>query len=95
MSKLITRIIRSYKDEIQSIKDRDPAATSTLEILTYSGLHAVAMYRVAHWFYLKNLKFVARVISQTPPPIWCRAVSPGPSASMTTRCTINRSSPSS
>ena len=65
MSKLITRIIRSYKDEIQSIKDRDPAATSTLEILTYSGLHAVAMYRVAHWFYLKNLKFVARVISQT------------------------------
>ncbi|MBP5268252.1 MAG: serine O-acetyltransferase [Ruminococcus sp.] len=65
MSKLITRIIRSYKDEIQSIKDRDPAATSTLEILTYSGLHAVAMYRVAHWFYLKNLKVVARVISQT------------------------------
>jgi serine O-acetyltransferase len=65
MSKLITRIIRSYKDEIQSIKDRDPAATSTLEILTYSGLHAVAMYRVAHWFYLKNLEFVARVISQT------------------------------
>jgi serine O-acetyltransferase len=65
MSKLITRIIRSYKDEIQSIKDRDPAATSTLEILTYSGLHAVAMYRVAHWFYLKNFKFIARVISQT------------------------------
>lgn len=65
MSKLISRVIRSYKDEIQSIKDRDPAATSTLEILTYSGLHAVAMYRVAHWFYLKNFKFIARVISQT------------------------------
>ena len=65
MSKLISRVIRSYKDEVQSIKDRDPAATSTLEILTYSGLHAVAMYRVAHWFYLKNFKFIARVISQT------------------------------
>ncbi|MCR5541497.1 MAG: serine O-acetyltransferase [Ruminococcus sp.] len=65
MSKLISRVIRSYKDEIQSIKDRDPAATSTLEILTYSGLHAVAMYRVAHWFYLKNFKFIARLISQT------------------------------
>lgn len=65
MSKWISRVIRSYKDEIQSIKDRDPAATSTLEILTYSGLHAVAMYRVAHWFYLKNFKFIARVISQT------------------------------
>lgn len=65
MSRLISRIIKSYKEEIQSIKDRDPAATSTLEILTYSGLHAVAMYRVAHWFYLKDFKVIARVISQT------------------------------
>ena len=65
MSNYIGRIIRSYKEEIRSIKERDPAATSTLEILTYSGLHAVAMYRVAHWFYLKNFKFIARLISQT------------------------------
>lgn len=65
MSNFIGRIISTYKEEIRSIKERDPAATSTLEILTYSGLHAVAMYRVAHWFYLKNLKFIARLISQT------------------------------
>lgn len=65
MSNFIGRIISTYKEEIRSIKERDPAATSTLEILTYSGLHAVAMYRVAHWFYLKNFKFIARLISQT------------------------------
>ncbi|MBR1864313.1 MAG: serine O-acetyltransferase [Ruminococcus sp.] len=53
------------RHEIQSIKDRDPAATSILQILTYSGLHAVAAYRVAHWFYLRDMKFVARLISQT------------------------------
>ena len=65
MGNIIGSIIKSYKAEIQSIKDRDPAAASTPEILTYAGLHAVAMYRVAHWFYIRDMKFVARVISQT------------------------------
>ena len=65
MGKILSSLIKSYKDEIQSIKERDPAATSTLEILTYSGLHAVAMYRVAHWFFIRDFKFIARVISQT------------------------------
>ena len=35
-------ILENIKHDIQTIKDRDPAATSTLEILTYSGLHAEA-----------------------------------------------------
>lgn len=65
MGKILSSLIKSYRDEIQSIKERDPAATSTLEILTYSGLHAVAMYRVAHWFFIRDFKFIARVISQT------------------------------
>ena len=65
MANFFERIIKSYKDEIQSIKDRDPAATSTLEILTYSGLHAVAMHRVAHWLYIRDFKVTARIISQT------------------------------
>ena len=56
--------VDSIRHDIRSIKERDPAASSTLEILTYSGLHAVAFYRVAHWFYLKEHKFIARVISQ-------------------------------
>lgn len=65
MANIFDRMIKSYKEEIQSIKDRDPAATSTLEILTYSGLHAVAMYRVAHWLYVRGFKVTARIISQT------------------------------
>lgn len=53
------------KSDIESVKRRDPAARSTLEILlTYSGLHAVLMYRAAHWFYTKRLYTVARCISQ-------------------------------
>ncbi len=57
--------IDNIKAEIQSVKDRDPAAHSSLEIiLTYSGLHAVLMYRAAHWLYVKNHGILARVVSQ-------------------------------
>ena len=57
--------IDNIKHDIESIKERDPAAQSTLEIiLTYSGVHAVVMHRLAHWFYKKNHKVIARVISQ-------------------------------
>lgn len=70
-------LIESIRHDIQSIKDRDPAATSTLEILTYSGLHAVAFYRVAHWFYVKDHKFVARLISQTARALTGIEIHPG------------------
>ncbi|MDE6149315.1 MAG: serine O-acetyltransferase [Ruminococcus sp.] len=57
--------IDNIKQDIKSIKERDPAAHSTLEIiLTYSGIHAVIMHRIAHWFYKKNHKIIARAISQ-------------------------------
>lgn len=52
--------------DIEIIKERDPAARSTLEVLLlYSGLHAVIYYRIAHWFYLRKMFFIARFISQT------------------------------
>lgn len=55
-----------FKEEIESVKRRDPAARSTLEIvLTYSGLHAVLAYRVAHKLYEKKFFLAARIISQT------------------------------
>ena len=44
---------------------RDPAARSKLEIfLLYPGVNATIHYRIAHWFYQHNLKFIARAISQ-------------------------------
>lgn len=52
-------------DDARSIAKRDPAAKSTLEVfLLYSGFHAVVIHRVAHWFYKRNLFFIARWISQ-------------------------------
>lgn len=58
-------MFRQLKEDIALVKERDPAARSSFEIwLTYSGLHAVRSYRVAHWFYKKKLFTIARVISQ-------------------------------
>lgn len=54
-----------FKSDIESVKRRDPAARNTLEIiLTYSGLHAIVLYRISHWFYTLKLFTVARIISQ-------------------------------
>lgn len=53
------------KEDLQCIKDRDPAARSNIEImLLYPGYKAVRMYRRAHFFYNKKMYFLARAISQ-------------------------------
>lgn len=53
------------KEDILSVKQRDPAAKNSIEILfLYPGLKAVRMHRRAHWFYEHNMNFMARYISQ-------------------------------
>ena len=53
------------KEAIQAVKDRDPAATSTLQILLlYPGLKAIRMHRRANWLWRHNHKFWARYVSQ-------------------------------
>jgi len=52
-------------EDVSCIKDRDPAATSLVEILLlYPGLKAVRSHRKAHWFYEHDMHFIARYISQ-------------------------------
>ena len=53
------------KEDIRCVKERDPAATSAIEILLlYPGLKAIRAHRKAHWFYIHNMHFMARYISQ-------------------------------
>ncbi len=55
----------SLRDHVRAIKREDPAAKSSLEIvLCYPGLHAVALHRIANWFYRKNAFVAARFVSQ-------------------------------
>ena len=52
------------KQDILAVKDRDPAARSTLEVLLcYPGLHALLCHRVAHFFYRRGLILLPRLIS--------------------------------
>ena len=65
----LTKKIAKIKDEIVTdikvIRERDPAASSDLEVaLLYSGFHAVLAYRLSHMLYQKNMRFAARLISQ-------------------------------
>lgn len=54
-----------FKLYMDSIKKRDPAVRSTLEIiLLYSGVHAVFNHRIAHFFFEHKLFFLARLTSQ-------------------------------
>ena len=57
--------VRTIHRDIQSVLRRDPAARNWFEVLVcYSGLHAIWMYRLTHWLWVRNLRLVARIISQ-------------------------------
>ncbi|RKD26422.1 serine O-acetyltransferase [Caminicella sporogenes DSM 14501] len=59
------KFIKSLIEDIDSILERDPAAKNRFEVLLcYSGLHAVILHRIAHYFYKKKWILLARVISQ-------------------------------
>lgn len=55
----------SLRYDLQSIRSRDPAARSCIEIfLLYPGVHAVMWHRLAHRLQAHQLYFFARLISQ-------------------------------
>src|SRR3989454_4104393 len=58
-------MLKSIKADLLAVFDRDPSATSWLEVvLTYAGFHALLAYRVSHWLKSYNVPFVPRAISQ-------------------------------
>src|SRR6187399_403739 len=57
-------MLRKLRSDIACIRERDPAARSTLEILfCYPGLHAIWIHKVARWFWLNNLRLLGRFTS--------------------------------
>ena len=56
----------AIRKDLESVMKHDPAARNRFEvILTYSGFHALVLYRFAHFMYVHNYKLVARIVSQT------------------------------
>ncbi len=61
----IADTVKTVKSDVEAVKERDPAAKSSAEVLLlYSGVHALMAYRVAHKLYEKEHYFAARAISQ-------------------------------
>lgn len=57
-------MFKSIREDIRSIFDRDPAARSTLEILTcYPGVHAMMFHRLAHRLWQWHFYWLARFVS--------------------------------
>ncbi|WP_214851656.1 serine O-acetyltransferase [Exiguobacterium sp. s193] len=53
------------REDIRNVFNQDPSARSRIEvILTYPGLHAIWMHRVAHRLWKMNLKLLGRSIAQ-------------------------------
>ena len=53
------------REDLQTILERDPAATSKLGVLLcYPGLHARMAHRFTHWLWIKRWRLLARWLSQ-------------------------------
>jgi len=58
-------LFNNIKKDINFIMDNDPAARNKIEVfLLYPSIHALIMYRISHFFYIKRRYFLARFISQ-------------------------------
>ncbi len=57
-------MFRHLREDIRAVFDRDPAARTFWEVLTcYPGIHALFMYRLAHWLWGHRLRWLARFVA--------------------------------
>ncbi len=58
-------MFKMLRYEIKSILEKDPAAKNFLEvILLYPCIHAILLYRIAHFLYNHKMYFTSRALSQ-------------------------------
>jgi len=57
-------VFSRIRRDVQAVRERDPAARSTLEVLLcYPGVHALAFHRLAHSMWRRGWKIPARFLS--------------------------------
>ena len=73
-----TSFLKLAQADIQAVKQRDPAARGTFEILIcYPGLHALWSHRVTHWLWINDVKTLARWLSQVTRSLTGIEIHPG------------------
>lgn len=56
--------VQFIREEINIIRERDPAIKTSMEVFLYPSFHAIVRYRIAHKLYRKRHYFLARWLSQ-------------------------------
>jgi serine O-acetyltransferase len=56
--------LQTLRDDVRAIYLNDPAARTLPEVLTYPGLHAILLHRLAHALWARGIPFLPRLISQ-------------------------------
>ena len=65
LANILTRAATTFQRDVAVARERDPAARSTLEVVTsYPGVHALWMHRLAHSLYGRGIILPARWVSQ-------------------------------
>ena len=65
VARLIAATEKEFKEAVAAVRERDPAARSSAEILLlYSGVHAIVAHRLAHALHQNKHYFSARAVSQ-------------------------------
>ena len=81
-------MFKTISQDLQVIFDRDPAATSRMEVIfTYAGFHALLAYRLASWLKQQQVPFFPRAISQIAR--WLTGIEIHPSAKIGERFFID------
>jgi len=62
---------------LDSIKARDPAPRSRWEVLLYPGVWALGLHRVAHWLFVAEMYFLARLVNHLSRLITAIDIHPG------------------
>jgi serine O-acetyltransferase len=58
-------MFKRLSEDIDAIRERDPAARSAWEVLTcYPGFHAIQLHRLSHACWTRDLRWLGRFVSQ-------------------------------
>jgi serine O-acetyltransferase len=58
-------VLAAIRQDIRAVKQRDPAAPSTLQVIfAYPGVHAIWGHRISHWLWNRGAKLAARVFGE-------------------------------
>ena len=82
------KFFKEVNEDILAVLEKDPAARTRIEVLIcYPGILALILHRPAHFLYKKNIKFLARALSQLTR--WITGIEIHPGAVIGRRCFID------